>query len=56
MPVNKVESDVREIALVLLVALVGVLIAAAVVLAPWHPAQATPAPITGFVTNNTGQQ
>ena len=51
-----VETDVREIAVVLLVALIGVLLAAGVVLAPWHPAQATPAPITGFVTNSTGQQ
>ena len=50
------ETDVREIAVVLLVALIGVLLAAGVVLAPWHPAQATPAPITGFVTNSTGQQ
>lgn len=50
------ESDVREIAVVLLVALIGVLMAAGVVLAPWHPAQATPAPITGFVTNGSGQQ
>lgn len=50
------DSDVREIAVVLLVALIGVLIAAAVVLAPWHPAQATPAPIAGFVANTTGQQ
>ena len=49
------ESDVREFAVVLLVALIGVLLAAGVVLAPWHPAQATPAPITGFVTNSTGQ-
>lgn len=51
-----VESDVREIAVVLVVALIGMLLAAGVVLAPWHPAEATPAPITGFVTNNTGQQ
>jgi len=54
-PVNKVESDVREFAVVLLVALIGVLIAAGVVLAPWHPAQATPSPISGFVTNSRGQ-
>ena len=46
----------REIAVVLLVALIGALLAAGVVLAPWHPAQATPSPITGFVTNSTGQQ
>lgn len=48
------ESDVREIMLVLAVALIGVAIAAAVVLAPWHPAQATQAPVTGFVTNISG--
>jgi len=50
-----VESDVREFAVVLLVALIGVLLAAGVVLAPWHPAQANQTPITGFVTNSTGQ-
>jgi hypothetical protein len=50
-----VESDVREIGVVLLVALIGVLLAAAVVLAPWHPAQATQAPVTGFVTTPPGQ-
>jgi flagellar basal body-associated protein FliL len=52
-----VESDVREIVVVLLVALIGVLLAAGVVLAPWHPAQATPAPapVTGFVTDSLGQ-
>ncbi len=45
----------QEIALVLLVALVGVLLAAAVVLAPWHPAEATQEPVTGFVTRMPGQ-
>jgi hypothetical protein len=50
-----VESDVREFAVVLLVALIGVLIAAGIVLAPWHPAEATQSPITGFVTSSTGQ-
>jgi hypothetical protein len=49
-----VESDVREIALVLLVALIGVLIAAGITLAPWHPAHAQPA-VTGFVTYLPGQ-
>ena len=53
-PVARAESG-REFAVVLLVALIGVLLAAGVVLAPWHPAEATPAPITGFVTTDTGQ-
>jgi hypothetical protein len=52
--VARAESG-REFAVVLLVALIGVLLAAGVVLAPWHPAEATPAPITGFVTTDTGQ-
>ncbi len=34
------ESTAREIAVVLAVALLGLLLAGAVVLAPWHPAQA----------------
>jgi hypothetical protein len=51
-----VDTDVREIAVVLVVALIGVLLAAGVVLAPWHPAQATPVPITGFVTGGAGQK
>ncbi|WP_212833688.1 hypothetical protein [Catellatospora sp. TT07R-123] len=34
------ESSVREIALVVLLALAGVAVAGAVVLAPWHAAQA----------------
>jgi hypothetical protein len=35
-----VESAMREIGMVLLVAVIGLLVAGAVVLAPWHPAQA----------------
>jgi hypothetical protein len=49
-------EDGREIAVVLAVALIGALLAAGVVLAPWHPAQATPAPVTGFVTTDAGQE
>jgi hypothetical protein len=37
----QVESATREIAVVLLVALIGLLVAGAVVLAPWHPAEAS---------------
>lgn len=51
-----VESAVREFAVVLLVALIAVLIAAGIVLAPWHPAQATQAPITGFVSVSVGHE
>jgi hypothetical protein len=35
-----VESATREIAVVFLVALIGLLVAAGIVLAPWHPAEA----------------
>lgn len=49
------EAGVREIALVLLVALVGVLLAAVVVLAPWHPADAFQVPAEMFVPSPTGQ-
>jgi hypothetical protein len=35
-----VESTAREIAVVLAVAMAGLLLAGAVVFAPWHPAQA----------------
>lgn len=48
-------NAIRELALVLVVALLGVLLAAAVVLSPWHPAEATQTPITGFVTRSPGQ-
>ena len=34
------ESTTREIAVVLAVALIGLLLAGAVVLSPWHPAEA----------------
>jgi hypothetical protein len=36
-----VESATREIVVVLLVALIGLLVTAAIVLAPWHPATAS---------------
>ena len=35
------ESATREIVVVLLVALIGLLVTAAIVLAPWHPATAS---------------
>jgi hypothetical protein len=35
-----VESAVREIAMVFLVALIGLLVVAGIVFAPWHPAEA----------------
>lgn len=34
------ESATREIVVVLLVALIGLVVTAAIVLAPWHPATA----------------
>jgi hypothetical protein len=53
MPTMQTESDalsqrrglgimpaLREVAVVLIVALVGLVVAAAIVLAPWHPAEA----------------
>lgn len=44
------DSAAREFAVVVLLALLGVLLVALVVLAPWHPAEASLAPITGFIT------